>query len=198
MEHFLTLALVLLLFTGCDKGEVETNHTPEPMPEQVTIYNIGDLYDKDGIKGLVFRVNEGGQSGLIVSLSEAESPKAWSYEFIATGSNIRSSGEQNTAIIYSLPDWQNKYPAFVWCKNLGSGWYIPAVNELRELLLISSSTTFSRAISTNNATPFASQGYYLSSTEMDEYWVYIVDAQTRKESANYKQYTYHTRAIRSF
>ena len=34
--------------------------------------------------------------------------------------------------------WENKYPAFAWCTALGSGWYLPATNELKSLLLDSS------------------------------------------------------------
>lgn len=199
MRKLLAFALTALLLIGCKKEDVTPNEEPTPQPEpSVTTYKIGDLYDKDGVKGLVFRVDESGKSGLIVSLSEPEQMKAWSYDLVPTGATIRSCGEQNTAIIYTQPNWESRYPAFAWCKSLGEGWYIPSIDELRELLIIGSSNTFALAIHNNKATPFATDYYYLSSTEMDEFWVYIVDAQSQKESANYKQYTYHTRAIHSF
>ena len=199
MKKILAFALCILFFTGCKKGEVEPNIEPTPQPEpSITEYKIGDLYDKDGVKGLVFRVYEDKLSGLIVSMTEPEKMKAWSSEFIATGCTERECGELNTSIIYSLPNWQSNYPAFEWCKSLGKGWYIPSIDELRELLIISSGNTFAHAIYNNKATPFATDYYYLSSTEMDEWWVYLVDAKTQKQSANYKQYTYHVRAIHTF
>ena len=199
MRELLAFALTALLFIGCKKEDVTPNEEPTPQPEpSVTTYKIGDLYNKDGVKGLVFRVDESGKSGLIVSLSEPEQMKAGSYDLVPTGATIRSCGEQNTAIIYAQPNWKSRYPAFAWCNSLGEGWYIPSIDELRELLIIGSSNTFALAIHNNKATPFATDYYYLSSTEMDEFWVYIVDAQSQKESANYKQYTYHTRAIHSF
>ena len=91
----------------------------------------------------------------------------------------------------------DKYPAFVWCKSLGDGWYIPSVNELRELLIIGSGNTFTQAIVKNKATRF-SGGKYLSSTEMDQFWMYYVDFETFIEEGNYKQYTYSIRAIHAF
>ena len=199
MKKILAFALCILFFTGCKKGEVEPNIEPTPQPEpSITEYKIGDLYDKDGVKGLVFRVYEDKLSGLIVSMTEPEVMKAWSSEFIATGCTERECGELNTSIIYSLPNWQSNYPAFEWCKSLGKGWYIPSIDELRELLIIASGNTFAHAIYNNGATPFATDYYYLSSTEMDEWLVYLVDAKTQKQSANYKQYTYHVRAIHTF
>lgn len=197
MITFVAILLIALCTTACD-----SNHTPEitpdpdPIPE-LRSYNIGDLYDNNGVKGLVFRVNETGESGLIVSLTEPENMLAWGTEFISTGSTVRGSGQMNTAIIYTLPNWEKKYPAFAWCKSLGEGWYIPSVNELRELLIISSSNTFRQAIVANKATLF-SDGKYLSSTEMDDWWIYLVDAATAQESANYKQYIYRVRAIYQF
>ena len=119
MEKIFALALSLLLITGCKKGEVEPNIEPTPQPEpSITEYKIGDLYDKDGVKGLVFRVYEDKMSGLIVSMTEPEEMKAWSSEFTATGCTERECGELNTSIIYSLPNWQSNYPAFEWCKSL--------------------------------------------------------------------------------
>lgn len=196
------IAFVLTLFFAIWATACDSNHTPEITPDptptpEVRSYSIGDLYDNDGVQGLVFRVNEAGDSGLIVSLTEPDNMLAWGTEFITTGSNVRSSGQMNTEIIYTLPNWEKKYPAFAWCKSLGEGWYIPSVNELRELLIIGSSNTFRESIIKNKATAF-SAGKYLSSTEMDDWWVYLVDAATTQESANYKQYIYRVRAIYQF
>ena len=198
MRKFFALILATLSLLSCEKsGNTTPEVTPEPEVEP-TVYKVGDLYDVDGVKGIVFRVDEKGESGLIVSLSEPDTPLAWSTELISTGSTIRQSGEQNTAIIYTLPNWEAKYPAFAWCKSLGRDWYIPSINELKELLIISKGNTFLQGLINNNATKFSSDNKYLSSTEMDEFWVYLADYATNKESANYKQYTYRVRAIHTF
>ena len=34
-----------------------------------------------------------------------------------------------------IDEWRNKYPAFAWCADHGDGWYLPAIDELKELLL---------------------------------------------------------------
>lgn len=169
MRKIIALFFALLSIVSCKENGDITPETPQVLEEKPTEYKIGDLYDVDGVKGLVFRVDEGGTSGLIVSMTEPETMLAWGLEHVLIGSSIRTSGEQNTAIIYSLTDWEAKYPAFAWCKSLGNGWYIPSVNELKELLLIGSSNTFAQAIIDNKATPFASDYKYLSSTEMDEF-----------------------------
>ncbi len=48
-------------------------------------YNVGDLYDVDGRKGIVFKVSDDGLHGLIISLDEVRLP--WvSREFTKTKS----------------------------------------------------------------------------------------------------------------
>lgn len=43
----------------------------------------------------------------------------------------------NTDVIKQLTDWESRYPAFKWCDDLNrngvSGWYLPSINELKEL-----------------------------------------------------------------
>ena len=199
----LLIILTALSLVACNPN----SHTqPEPDEEinneinneEDKTYQIGDLYNCDGVRGLVFKVDESGKSGLIVSFYEPETMLAWGQEFTTTGANSRSGGEQNTAIIYSLPNCQTKYPAFAWCQSLGSGWYIPAIDELLELFRVSYTQEFSEAIATYNATPFTAGKYYLSSTEMDEWFIYLAEPSSATESSNYKQYTYFVRAIHSF
>ena len=199
MRKFLLLLCAMLCVVACESGKnPDPDPQPEPTPEESQpAYKVGDLYDVDGVKGLIFRVNDDGKSGLIVSLTEAPTKLAWSTELVVTNATSRKNGAENCEKIMTIADWSSKYPAFVWCKSLGDGWYIPSVNELRELLIISSSNTFRQAIVANKATLF-SDGKYLSSTEMDDWWIYLVDAATAQESANYKQYIYRVRAIYQF
>lgn len=198
MRKFLLLICTILSIVSCNNNEdtPQPQPTPVPEPSQPT-YNIGDLYDNNGVKGLIFKVNADGESGLIVSLVEAETMLAWSTDLVVTNATSRNSGAENCAKIMKIADWNSKYPAFAWCHSLGEGWYLPSVNELKELLLICSGNTFKQAIVTNNAARF-SDGKYLSSTEMDQYWAYYVDYATDIEKGNYKQYTYKVRAIHTF
>ena len=34
----------------------------------------------------------------------------------------------------NIDEWRNKYPAFAWCADHGDGWYLPAIDEMEELL----------------------------------------------------------------
>ena len=199
MKKLLLLLSAILCIVACNPSNTpDPTPQPEPTPEESQpAYKVGDLYDVDGVKGLIFRVNEDGQSGLIVSLTESQTKLAWSTELVVTNATSRKNGAENCEKIMAIADWSSKYPAFVWCKSLGDGWYIPSVNELRELLIIGSSNTFTQAIVKNKATRF-SGGKYLSSTEMDQFWMYYVDFETFVEEGNYKQYTYSVRAIHAF
>ena len=44
-------------------------------------------------------------------------------------------GMKNLQSIMKISDWRNKYPAFAWCAEHGDGWYLPAIEELKLLLL---------------------------------------------------------------
>lgn len=106
------------------------------------IYKVGDYYD-DGVKrGVVFEVSQDGRHGKILSLVQTCLP--W-----AAGKNFGSlfhrdtptkqfhglvdvqNGMNNQMAIAQIANWQEKYPAFAWCANLGTGWYLPAIEELK-------------------------------------------------------------------
>ena len=197
MRQFILLIGALLCITSC-KSDNNPDPIPEPEPEPTQGYKVGDLYDSNGVKGLVFKVNEDGSSGLIASMYEPESMLAWATELIVTKATSLDSGEKNCATIFALPNMESHYPAFAWCKSLGEGWYIPSIRELKELLMVGYSATFSQAIEQHNATPLSVNGKYLSSTEMDQFWVYLAELGSNEQSANYKQYTYNVRAIHAF
>ena len=161
MRQFILLIGALLCITSC-KSDNNPDPIPEPEPEPTQGYKVGDLYDSNGVKGLVFKVNEDGTSGLIASMYEPESMLAWATELIVTKATSLDSGEKNCATIFALPNMESHYPAFAWCKSLGEGWYIPSIRELKELLMVGYSATFSQAIEQHNATPLSANGKYLS------------------------------------
>lgn len=92
-------------------------------------YTAGDSYDTGGVKGKVFDIYyRDGFHGKIVSLDTAE--KAWSTENVGTGATDKDDGMKNMEKIKAIPDWHTLYPAFAWCADHGSGWYLPSYNEL--------------------------------------------------------------------
>ena len=137
-------------------------------------YKVGDLYNENGLKGVVFEVSADGRSGKIVSMTQPTDGKtAWavgSYERgRVIGATYTDDGSKNMAIVKSISGWQTKYPAFAWCANLGSAWYLPAINELEALLY--NAKTLSKVNSTLEAhggTKLSKKGdprWYWSSTE---------------------------------
>ena len=102
-----------------------------------SIYGIGDIYNKNGIKGVVVMLTDGGRHGLIMSLDEV--CLAWcnlprKEQKRAMGAFDRFDGEKNMLAIEKYIaknnlSWSN-FPAFEWCRAKGEGWYLPSINEL--------------------------------------------------------------------
>lgn len=104
-----------------------------------TTYKLGDLYNKDGIMGIVYKVSEDGQHGMMMSIFRYEG--AWTankkYTGIAKAYNT-SDGKENMkiveqAIIDNDLSWDD-FPVFKYAKDLGEGWYIPSAKELVEIM----------------------------------------------------------------
>lgn len=112
------------------KGEVKEN-----TPSEAT-YSIGDIYEKDGIKGVVVSLKDGGRHGLIMSLDET--CLAWSKlprkSVKKVGAGDEFDGEANMKAVEqyikaNALSWSD-FPAFEWCRAKGEGWYLPSINEL--------------------------------------------------------------------
>lgn len=144
------------------------------------IYKVGDYYD-DGVKrGVVFEVSQDGRHGKILSLVQTCLPWAADKNFGSLfhrdnpakqfhGLTDEQNGMNNQMAIAQIANWQEKYPAFAWCANLGTGWYLPAIEELKLF------TTNDRVHEAVNCTLYAKGGmpldkkgtfsWYWSSTE---------------------------------
>lgn len=131
--------------TIAPQSKVAPEPTTSPKPA-VTTYKVGDYYDKNGKKGVVFEVTDDGLHGKIVSLDQAEKQWAVDKDFgkifnrqnpskVSTDGNDVWNGMINTDKIQKIDNWKEKYPAFAWCCAKGDGWYLPAIFELERLLL---------------------------------------------------------------
>ncbi|MDR2131217.1 MAG: hypothetical protein LBP56_08685 [Odoribacteraceae bacterium] len=98
-------------------------------------YAVGDAYAKDGTRGIVYKVNGDGSHGMIVSLGSIES--AWTTITSGLTDNFgctdENNGMDNLNNIKQQANWEGRFPAFKWCSDQGPGWYLPAINELKEL-----------------------------------------------------------------
>ena len=95
-------------------------------------YKVGDYYNVNGKQGVVFEVWNNGRHGKIVSLDETILQWCTDEQFeksIVLGLTNKSDGKVNTDKVMKRDD-SNQYPAFVWCRNKGADWYLPATEEL--------------------------------------------------------------------
>lgn len=107
------------------------------MPETNAPYKIGDYYNKNGKEGVVFEVRDNGRHGKIVSLDETRARVRWCTEEqygegIKLGLTNNSNGKANTDKVMQRGD-SDQYPPFVWCRNKGEDWYLPAKDELKAI-----------------------------------------------------------------
>lgn len=102
-------------------------------------YKVGDIYNQDGLKGLVVKVDESGQHGLIMSLDKFTgkwySDKKAKFE---TNAFYEDDGEKNMKAVESyLAETGNTwalFPYYEWCRNKGEGWYAPAIEEMKAII----------------------------------------------------------------
>ncbi len=203
------IALILMAFAvACNPEEPElppkVEDDPEPLVPEV-VYAVGDYYEQGDVKGVVYKVAEDGKSGMLLALEEGDCAWAWVMEL--TGANSATDGAFNLLQISSIADWKDKYPMFKWCAELGDGWYVPSSKELSELY-----TAFNGKMGNNNSTlQDRFNGYvikcggtplsgvaYRSSTEMAEYFAYMVDFTDGRVYDEYKAYRCKVRAVRPF
>jgi len=127
------LCLVMVGFfiaVGCCKPP------PPPQPYTPKKYVIGNHYNVNGVQGIVYKLNEGDTSGMIVSLDEGYCQ--WADSLNANFETNTRDGQDGTKNMEKIKELDiDNYPAFKWCdeKNSGSinGWYLPALHELDEI-----------------------------------------------------------------
>lgn len=102
---------------------------------EVKTYKVGDYYNDGKKEGVVFWVTDGGKHGKIVSLTQSTELLNWASDVNEQkrqiGTNDENDGSKNMTIVKQISDWKTKYPAFKWCVDMGEGWYLPAVEELK-------------------------------------------------------------------
>ena len=153
--------------------------TPNVIPQSVSNnktsapYKVGDYYNENGKQGVVFEVSADGRHGKIVSMKQAylqwSSDSAEQKRLI--GANSKTDGAANMAKVKARRDWQSKYPAFKRCADLGEGWYLPSIEELKVFTLNTAiHNAVNRTLIARGGTKLydgGENGWYWSSTEYD-------------------------------
>lgn len=170
-------------------GETEAApqaEAPRPAPEYVLRrYEVGDLYDRDGVKGVVCIVSDEETHGLVISLEQIY--LTWSEfrkpDLRTVGAENRTDGEENMRTVEAYIaanglSWDD-FPAFKWCREQGEGWYLPSIDELltighnynggsRMKNNRQARNKFNDALKDAGGKRMDRMVYYFSSTEMDE------------------------------
>ena len=178
-----------------------TINVTQPCAHQDTTapYKVGDYYNENGKRGVVFEVWDNGRHGKIVSLDEIILPwctdELYAREF-ALGLTDENNGKANTVKVMKRSD-SDQYPAFVWCRNKGADWYLPAMEEL--MAISNKWLTINSTLAEYGAQ--LKDGWYWSSTEYEDdpkscaWFVYMCHGGT---SINRKRSTNYVRAVSAF
>lgn len=95
--------------------------------------------------GVIFYLNSDKRSGKIVSLDEAATLKWSTAAAPVPGATDALNGLANLAKIQAVDNWKEMFDAEAWCAAKTDGgikWYLPAVDELRQLFAASCGLTW--------------------------------------------------------
>lgn len=163
------------------------------------VYKIGDYYNRNGRKGVVFAVSAEGRHGKIVSLTVSKEQLQWSSNEAEQrrliGANDEYDGANNMAKVRAIEGWREKYPAFAWCANLGGGWYLPAKEEL--LAIFRNKETIDKTLSAKNEDDLTAF-YHWSSTEHSKFLAWSVNMGSGGTYSSGKNDDDYVRAVSAF
>ncbi|MBR7169150.1 MAG: protein kinase, partial [Alistipes sp.] len=175
-------------------------------------YKVGDYYNNGTKEGVVFYVDASGKHGKIVSMTQSSKALQWSSndseQKQLIGASSETDGAANMRAVRQRPNWRTDYPAFAWCARLGSGWYLPAIEELKLFTLNDSvHDAVNRTLAAKGGTKLYNKGdakRYWSSTEDDDQtptgtfcaWaVHMFDGYASNDT---KRIDYYVRAVSAF
>lgn len=100
------------------------------------VFELGGLYDHNGLKGIICMLDDSKQHGLLMSLDEIY--LMWSDfrkpDLRVVGTDNRTDGMANMAAVEDYIKANNlswdDFPAFKWCREKGDGWYLPSIDEM--------------------------------------------------------------------
>lgn len=109
-----------------------------PTQSASSTYKVGDMYNQNGLKGVVVKVDASGQHGLIMSLEGVKETWTADKKFdFETNAFYEDDGQKNMEAIAKYIESGNAswsdFPLFNWARSLGEGWYIPAKDEAAEI-----------------------------------------------------------------
>ena len=153
-------------------------------PELVGKYEIGDIYEVNGVKGVIFAIksdNKGDTYCYLFSMDEEDLQWSTKYEWCNC---MSQRGDYNSSDPFNYWGMNiDDYPAFKWCKEHGEGWFLPSSTEMHwmwEMLTegqrdfdAPSVAQYNAFIVENGGEPFC-ETYYWSSNETSDDMVEVI------------------------
>lgn len=99
---------------------------------------LGQLYDDGRVRGIVVKLAPDGQPAVLMSI---ESCKERFSEVEQYNGQLpaydRNDGRKNMAAIEQyIAQYGGSFPTYEWCRSLGQGWYLPAINETYDAWIV--------------------------------------------------------------
>lgn len=165
---------------------------------------IGVLHYVNGTLGIVVELDDSKRHGKLMSIVQTELPFLTISTSFSNSANDMNDGIKNCNIIKSNPEWRKLLPALSWCSDLGKDWYLPAINELSQILSNSNIKDLLNNSLSHISSPLLadvnSGAKYCSSTEYNiiPNWVWYYSV--RRQAAYYgtKDDVYYVRAMAKF
>ncbi len=102
--------------------------------EDLPTFKLYDFYNLNGVQGLVIAVDETGKHGVLISLDEERTQWCTEPSLMAQAYSA-GDAQENLNEVLNVDPTLEKFPAMKWCMDKNkdgiSGWYMPALNELR-------------------------------------------------------------------
>ena len=198
----LLLCATMITGTSCkdkckpgDPGYPDCDNLPPPPPPEKT-YNIGDLYNVNGVKGIVFAVTADKKHGSILAIESITTAQyKWATVVEVTGATDTLDGSKNMAAIKKMPNWATSYPAFKYWDD--KGFYIPATNEL--ITIFNNYATIKTAVEKNGGSfdfEFATGYSFDSSIEVSK--EYFLSGYYRNNTVTFRESLKNTLASQHF
>lgn len=99
---------------------------------------LGKLYDNGKVRGIVVKLAPDGQPAVLMSVESAKEPMVDDKNFNGPLPAFdRNDGRVNMEVIRQYKNQHSgSFPLYEWCCSLGTGWYIPAINELYDAWVV--------------------------------------------------------------
>ena len=174
-------------------------------PNIASAYEIGQIYDINGAKGVAYAIKTDNQNrtwAYFFSMDEAD--LQWSTENVWCNC-VASRGDWNTEDMLRNGTSPDMYPAAQWCIAHGDGWFMPSSQELQWIWdAISEGThnfdnasvaAYNKLLTDNGGMPFVETYYWSSNETADDLVELIAFMNDSVVCLNpQKTYTYTVRA----